>query len=485
MKRIFLAVTAVCFIVIALVGWDPDWGGHLRLGDYILHHGIPTHDPFSCSMPSFAYIDHSWLFDVISITVGKTGMAIGLTAGAMAALALICLARESRIGLIAAMLTASVMATRMGVRPQVIDWAAIAGLWWLLDDRHWKKWRWGVPAMFWLWVNVHGGWAIGGGMWGVAVVLKWWQKRKIDMGDVGVMAATGLAVLINPYGARAIVEVLRTVGDTNLGKWVAEWQPWYSELDMGAWIMLAAIVVWGRKWGKKVELWKWVWLAGTFAAGLMEVRNMVILAVVAGEIFGELGSEWWQGLPKNKTVAERANKFGMILVGVAGIILAIQLVGGVVEAGKISESRFYPGKAIEYLQQHHISGNVFADYSWGEYIMWKWPQVKVFIDGRMPSWRWPVGARVPAGERSYAFGDYIGIMVGGQPIEPTFSECQIKLVILESNGKARSWLFNIENLMASWLGNIQVSQTKPLGERLMDAGWKKIYADEVSVVYMK
>ena len=32
-------------------------------------------------------------------------------------------------------------------------------------------------------------------------------------------------------------------------------------------------------------------------------------------------------------------------------------------------------------------GNMFNEYSWGVYLIWKLPEYKTFIDGRMLSWR--------------------------------------------------------------------------------------------------
>jgi hypothetical protein len=48
----------------------------------------------------------------------------------------------------------------------------------------------------------------------------------------------------------------------------------------------------------------------------------------------------------------------------------------------------YPVAAVEFLNKRKAEGRIFADYAWGGYLIWKAPQFKTFIDGRMPSWRW-------------------------------------------------------------------------------------------------
>jgi len=34
-----------------------------------------------------------------------------------------------------------------------------------------------------------------------------------------------------------------------------------------------------------------------------------------------------------------------------------------------------------------LSGNVFNTYEWGGFLIWQKPEMKVFVDGRMPAWK--------------------------------------------------------------------------------------------------
>jgi hypothetical protein len=64
MKKIlavmFLVLVLGAFIWKGSVGLDPDFGWHIRSGEYILENGIPSFDPLSYTMPSFPFIDHAW-----------------------------------------------------------------------------------------------------------------------------------------------------------------------------------------------------------------------------------------------------------------------------------------------------------------------------------------------------------------------------------------------------------------------------------------
>ena len=47
----------------------------------------------------------------------------------------------------------------------------------------------------------------------------------------------------------------------------------------------------------------------------------------------------------------------------------------------------YPLGAVKYLHENPIEGNMFNEYNWGGFLIWQYPEKKVFIDGRMPSWK--------------------------------------------------------------------------------------------------
>jgi hypothetical protein len=46
-----------------------------------------------------------------------------------------------------------------------------------------------------------------------------------------------------------------------------------------------------------------------------------------------------------------------------------------------------PVAAVSYLNDHHCEGNLFNDYNYGGYLIWKLPSQPDFIDGRMSTWQ--------------------------------------------------------------------------------------------------
>ena len=46
------------------------------------------------------------------------------------------------------------------------------------------------------------------------------------------------------------------------------------------------------------------------------------------------------------------------------------------------EPAVYPTYAAQFMTANHLQGNILVPFDWGEYIIWKFPESKVSIDGR-------------------------------------------------------------------------------------------------------
>ena len=77
---------------------------------------------------------------------------------------------------------------------------------------------------------------------------------------------------------------------------------------------------------------------------------------------------------------ERSPTINQLMVAVAAFELLI-LTG--LFSKKMAAGDPYPVGAISYMKEHRLSGNILADFQWGEYVIWHMPPAsKVFIDGR-------------------------------------------------------------------------------------------------------
>jgi len=466
MKRNYWRVVSwvllwVVFLIKGVWMLDPDFGQHLKTGEVIVRSGLPMTDPFSYTMSSWRYIDHAWVSDVLIWAGYKTG-GMWLLAAAYAAMAtgaLWLVTDKGRWGLVAAILGAAVFMGRMGVRPQVVDWLMTAVVLRHLNEDWWRKRKWVVPILFGVWANLHGGVAIGLAILGAKTVGLWWEG-KLKFSDTAVLGLAMAATLANPYGVGLWRQIGLEVADVSLKKTVAEWRPWYGSVDFGFWMLAAMIGMWGWRYRKKIGWGEWLILGGTFAAGLSSLRHMAIFALTAAWVLGKVLVGFEEDFGRKHEVKQRLDWFYGLMMGVSLLVLAVQ--GGVELWGarQVSEERFYPIKAVEWLKSKPVKGNLFSDYGWGGYLIWKLPEKKTFVDGRMPSWKRPSGS---------AFEDYLDIVWREKDFGPVFELYGVEAVLWPKR-------------YSDWFKN---SKEKSFPDRLEIAGWEKIYEDRVSVIYNK
>ena len=470
---------------------DPDYGWHVTMGKYISEKGIPKTDPFSYTMSSYPFIDHEWLTNVIMYrldqAIGKNGMAWMFAAMAVAALGLGVWRQGKCAGWeMAVLLAAALMYSRGGVRPQVLDWLGLIVLWrGFADKKIWNKWRWAVPMGFCLWANLHGGFAVGVVVLGWMIAWRSLEEKKIDIKDIVVWGLGVVGTVIGPYGWRVWHEVRMQITDRDLGKTIAEWQPFYAALEPAFWMIGVLVVFLMGKYWKKIPWWQATTVLVLLLAGVSSLRHVGLLAAAAVPLLGRLFGVLVKTELKNEEARERARRMYWGLVWIAAILFLFPVLMEGWQGTRRGD--FYPTKAVEYLKNQKIDGNLLSDYGWGGYLIREYPEKKVFIDGRMPSWRWPAyakasaGKSAPEGESDWAMKDYLKIFRDGE-YEELFNEYDIETVLMPVPVKV-NWLEKLSEKISKWRGNYK--EQVLLGEKLDKAGWRKSYEDGTAVVYEK
>lgn len=107
------------------------------------------------------------------------------------------------------------------------------------------------------------------------------------------------------------------------------------------------------------------------------------------------------------------------------------------------------------------------------------PQKKVFVDGRMPSWKWEPDN---TNDLSNAFETYNGILAGTVDYKKVFNDFGVDTVLSQKYSEIpkESIYKYAENLLAAfgWEG-VDFSFLDTLEED----GWKIVYEDDISVIY--
>lgn len=146
----------------------------------------------------------------------------------------------------------------------------------------------------------------------------------------------------------------------------------------------------------------------------------------------------------------------------------------------------YPDKAIAYAKAHRSEGQLFSTYNWGGYLIWQYPSKKVFIDGRMPSWRW--NENIPT-ESNYAFVDYQQFLDGETPFETVTNKYNIDMLLIPAISEEQQNA--LEDMLANFAINVlHLPLKKDVGitkivEGAKKAGWVIVYQDDMAVIYQK
>lgn len=462
---------------------DPDFGWHIGVGKYIRQQGIPQTDPFSYTMPSYPFIDHEWMTNVAMSWIWENWgysfevVVFGLLAGVL----FLLLVPKTKVyyGLVPFLLGAGALLTRGGVRPQVLDWIFLAGLLRLLwAEKIWKRWRWVVIPMFGIWANLHGGFALGPVLLGLILIVKFLEERKIDRADILVWVGGIVITGVNPYGYRIWHEVWMQMTDSNLRSNIAEWRPFWVKGELGVWMLVVLSAMMTKLFKLKLQWWKISVAAGLFIAGLSSLRHISLLQVFMIMIATDQIEAVSEKTKGDKIKRDRTEKFYLLMI-VIGVVLFIGEAGvlfmvGVVNKGIVT----YPVEAVEHLKVNNYPGEVLSDYGWGGYLIWKYPEKKVFIDGRMPSWRW----KAPESESDWAFKDFLRIKTDGD-FEELFEKFNVRTVLLPNYVKRDPVDLTLSPQWWIWLNSkINPKGAVDLVVILAENGWVKVYEDKVSVV---
>ncbi len=503
-KHFVWIMVSLVFLLKAVVFLDPDFGWRLKTGEYILENGVPKVDLYSYSMPSFPFVDHAWLVDALIALVysrwGMYGISIIFSLVMLFTILIVWLTiikqvskypiipktLKTRFGLISffpLLLLISVFFTFFGVRAQVFTWLFFSILLYLLyNAKVWLKLRYFVPFLFLLWANVHGGFASGLALLGLHVSIRDLRFKKITWINWVVFSVSTLITLVNPYELGTWREIWSSVSDSHLRWAITEWMPAFLMLDFAMVLMLALTGLFAWKFKGKYKLEHLAIFLFFLFQAMLSRRHVPIWMITAIPVSVEGFLCLYQESVKFKFGKERFYTAYKVLFIIAILIVIFQTVVTLRGSYGISENSYYPVDALSYLKINKPKGNIFSEYGWGGYIIWKLPGQKVFIDGRMPSWKWdPPNSH----ELAYAFERYSDIRTGEEQYGELFDKFNITTVLLLKNQK-NGLVSELDDKVYAYIRQLQGKSTiVPLIVRLEKDGWFIIYEDDLSVLYEK
>lgn len=403
------------FFIFCFYGLDSDFGWHLKSGLIYLEKGLPSHDIFTYTAADFRWINHEWFSEVIFAILYKMGgyLLISLVYAFLWTATINLLTKKVRLSII--LLASIALIPYMGVRQLVWTQLFFVGLIYLTKNYHRRLWQI-IPLYFIVWTNLHGGFVLG---FGYLIYLAMTRRQTIWL---KILILAFLASLISPYGFRIYPELISILGDSSLRFQISEWFPfqiWHQNV--------AFLAIWlsGFLWFsiKKIENYFRMDFIMLLAA-MSSSRNMALFVTIAIPYTDGYISQLLPLIPQKLNIIKKVILFVVVFV-IFGYATYGLLISGTRISNNLRGSLSVTSEGITYLKQNPCPGRVLNDFNLGGLIRWQYPELPVYIDGRMPSWRGPDG-------RKY-LDNYYRLINDGDFMNQQIKQFNIKCVILESS----------------------------------------------------
>jgi hypothetical protein len=427
-RRLFVMIFLIALVALAARNiTDPDFGWHLRTGEFIINAGtVPETDFFSFTAAGQPRIAHDWLIDALIYLLhqfgGDAAVIVFFALAGAAAFMILYLRCPGKPYFAAFIVLLAVItaAPFYGVRPQTISLLYFSAFLYLLD-----RYRSDgaslflislVPLML-LWTNSHGSFPLGPLLILVYLVanlaerwLGWMGPRDVRSGSprdatliisrpfvgsddirlFGLFLLCIGCIAINPHGLNYYLYPLETLNSSVIQTYIQEWQsPDFHQLALQpfAFMLVATLAVLAIS-RKRIGLPWLLLLFGLTYASLRSARQISLWVLVAAPILTSALEELGHAIPSARLPAPR--HLGLAKAHVLNWILLALVVGGaalrivsVVNDEGVAEAGYFPAQAVSLIESQGLPGRIFNQYEWGGYLIWKlYPRERVFIDGR-------------------------------------------------------------------------------------------------------
>ncbi|HMB65537.1 MAG TPA: hypothetical protein VKO42_01565 [Patescibacteria group bacterium] len=506
---------------------DPDLGWHLRVGQEVWQEqAVPHINHYNYSWEGVRWVDHEWLLDAFSFGVyDHFGyIALSFVFALLVTLALAIWHRfiQTRMlkksqgaffFIIFLLWGAFAMRPHVGVRMQEITLLLLVFLliiiYYYNKNKNIKPLLF-LPPLFYFWTCVHGGFLIGffilfffiGVKLVELVVYKKFSWKFLDFKQVlslkyiAIFALFSLISLVatffTPYGLELysfLGGYTNTYYMTHISEWLGQhylplhyWQLVYLSTSGAVLCLFLFFSFSGKNRDFKLDLWQVGLFAVFFLLAFKSRRHFPLFFLVSLPLMIYFLVKFFD-IKRNILEFKFSSVWlsrlirGCLVLSLVAATTSVALATRFTDKPFQSYCRSYPCGAVQFLKDNprYDDKNIFNKYSWGGYLIWTYPERKIFVDGRLPQ---------------YEFGDHTILeeyfdFFEQDKAQENLEEHDIGLVLLpvESGPLQVDWF---ERYFLGINPNELENKDNHLREYLQGkASWKQIYKDEVGLIYFK
>lgn len=355
---------------------DFDLWMHLFFGKEIFMSGsIPKVDHWSFTAEGLPIFNHEWLAQVIFYLfynfLGDAGLIFLrfiLFFGICFCLWKVIILRVDNLfaRIIAMLLVILVLRSGIAFRIQLFSYFFLSLIIFLeISQSGFKKWKlFFYPLLFLIWANLHGAFVLG--------------LLVLGLFSFTLAIPAFLVTFINPYGFDLWFYIFHELSLSKSSLYITEWQPFsFQAREMAFFLMFiitALLLIVGIK--KQKLSFILLFLIAAYL-GFSAVRHTPLMAILGLPAFiTGLQSVFLAEVRKDNFLSKTLAAY---LVCLSCSILYFNSVSFKIN----TKSEALPEKAVEFLEQHHATGNLMLPLHWGGYALFRLaPQIKVSIDGR-------------------------------------------------------------------------------------------------------
>lgn len=536
LKSAFFLALSAFILWVSFDYLDHDFPWHLRIGEQIAREGqAPSIDLYNHSMLGREYIDHEWLFNLLFYKIYSISGFISLNIFFALVLAATFFGlkelsqrffiapyetrsdqKRNNLALAGIMTLSAFAAYAMtpfyGVRMQIFGNLLFLVLLIILESAH-RRQNWKIlfllPPLFLFWANLHGSFLLG-----LVIMWAWIAYRLcerlaskiwiryfdhdpwpwISIGRASFIATfASLLTLLNPYGLK-LYSFLSGYKNTYYMSSILEWRPFhhlpisYPQIFLMT-IFLAVLIIslmdrqqtddkteGIKRYIKKPYLWQWS-LALLFLLMAFRSKRHFPLFMIAS--FPLIIQFYYFGL--RKEISFSLNKRAKTIVKLAFLAIFVFSSLYFLSKARITNDPFSP--AYSPAMPHRLTAylesltdldqkKILNDYGWGGFFLWKIPEAKLMIDGRMPQAEY---------EHHSLIEEYSAFFEEGKT-EDMIKKHAIDMVILQKEPAIK--LSGFEKKFFRLDEKDLEEEPNHLRNYLeKQPSWKKIYEDELGLIY--